>query len=232
MMSLGSELLVWAAWRFSPSSRALRHFKEGHGDALGNAARDRSVDVTGVGSHREALKLVDPAKEELDDEDRVVACEALRQLGRFDEALLHLRRPAMAVNVEARRRCCNVRVLVDLNRLEEARERLRPLNVNVLAREKCEVMLTTALVQLKEAALDDCEVSLHSASKTAELAPEKRDVEFAWAELWRARGDMPRALTHYQDAAKHTWRWQGGPGLLASRRGSRIFNRSQPRRFR
>ncbi|MGV3623544.1 MAG: tetratricopeptide repeat protein, partial [Archangium sp.] len=79
---------------------------------------------------------------------------------------------------------------------------------------ECELWLTRAFVHRKRGAVDACESALHHASRTAVRASSKRNLEFEWAELHRARGDFPRALAHYEAAAKHHWRWQGGSGLL------------------
>lgn len=93
-LSLAMVVIGLLAWRFSPSRSARRHFEAGRGDTvLGMLsllpAETSAPFAVALGRYREALELLAPSKHKLDDEERVVACDALRMLGRNEEALEH-----------------------------------------------------------------------------------------------------------------------------------------------
>lgn len=102
-----------------------------------------------------------------------------------------------------------------LGRLDEARERIRAVNVKLLGREKFDAHRTQALVHLHAMELELCEAEIHKAHASHMTISEQRDLEFLRAELHRARGDSERALTQFEIGARHTWRWGGGDGLLS-----------------
>lgn len=97
-----------------------------------------------------------------------------------------------------------------LGRASEARALLENVDAVRLHDYQCEYWLTLAFVHRASQSLNDCETALHNAEQTVVRASSERNVEFAWAELHRARGDVTRALAHYEAGAKHPWRWQGG----------------------
>lgn len=203
-----------------------RLYMRGDGEAVRALLDDAGLydfvpKATALGLYAEALEAVAPALSGLSVLDLaeattlVNAAEPLTELGRFDEALEVLQGTSPFPLVEAGRRCARAWALTLLNRHDEALATLRDADVDALLDYRCEYWLTLAFVQRNRNALDDCEAALHAAAKVAVRASSRRNLEFQWAELHRARGDVSRALAHYEAAARHPWRWQGGAGLLS-----------------
>lgn len=145
---------------------------------------------------------------------RVNAAEPLSELGRYDEALALLDFRSEHALVEGGRRCSRAWILAMLGRAGEARALLENVDAVQLYEYQCEYWLTLAFVHRESQSLDDCEAALHNADQTVVRAASERNLAFHGAELHRARGDVTRALAHYEAGARHRWRWQGGSGLL------------------
>lgn len=144
----------------------------------------------------------------------VNAAEVFSEMGDFERGLSLLNFRSVISYVEGARRCTRAWILVTLSRPHEALAELSPVEPIELYDFQCEYWLTLAYAQRSLGDLDACEAALRNATDSIVRASSSRNVEFAWAELHRARGDTDRALARYEAGAKHAWRWQGGSGLL------------------
>ncbi len=145
----------------------------------------------------------------------VNAAETLSELGRFDEALRLLEHESEIPFLEAGRRCARAWVLTLLNRPDEAVAALDDADVDSLDNYKAEYWFTLAFAQLTAGRLDDADRALVGAEKVLVRASSQRNFQFLLAQLRWKQGRRDEALTHFETAAKHRWRWQGGSGLLA-----------------
>lgn len=228
-------VLVLVAWVRTTIQRHVYNLIFGlydAGDGEGVASRLHATTLqsfiplaTALGWYREALARVEKVSPQLFDPsalltlkvhqlNRINLAETLCELGQEDLAARLLAAPIDDEFLDCGRRSALAWTLVTLGRSTEALETLKPVKPAVLLKYECEYWMTLAFVERSLMKLDDCEAALHSASKVATRASSQRNLKFAWAELHRARGDVSRALAHYDAGAKHVWRWQGGSGLL------------------
>lgn len=176
--------------------------------------------ATSLGLYNEAVSVMVPLLREFSTDGFMQAlllvntAEPLSELGRYDEALALLETPCPFELIEAGRRCTRSWILSTLDQHDEARKLLSGIGPQSLHVYRCEYWLTLARIEMRAGSLDACEDALLTATKVAQRASSRRNVEFHWAELHRARGDFTRALKHYGAGATHLWRWQGGSGLL------------------
>ena len=80
---------------------------------------------------------------------------------------------------------------------------------------KAEYWFTLAFAQLTAGRLAEAERALKSSEGVLVRSSSQRNFHFLLAQLRWKQGRRDEALTHFETAAKHRWRWQGGAGLLA-----------------
>lgn len=233
---VGVLLFAWWASRGSegrvrvelalPRSPIQQLYVEGDGEALLQQLDALSPDefvplATALGRYEEAWATVAAALPTLDRSVYleallvVNAAETLSELGRHDDALELLAFESELTFVEGGRRCTRAWLLTSTRQAQEALRLLEGVEPIALYEYQCEYWLTLAYAQRTLGDLDACEAALRNATDSIVRASSSRNVEFAWAELHRARGDTGRALARYEAGAKHVWRWQGGSGLLS-----------------
>lgn len=228
-------VMLWLVSRSSPSAGAKPSLEDdietlyirGDGEAVLAQLETTGLDhfvpkATALGLYKEAIAEVEgtPLLTEPPPDDptwllQVNLAEALSELGRFDEAKRLLETPCESALIESGRRCTLAWILSHHGAQQEALGLLEDVDVESLGPYQCEYWLTLAFAFLKASELERCESALREANTCAVRASSQRNVEFLRASLHQARGDTTAALTHFEAAARHRWRWQGGSGLLA-----------------
>lgn len=185
--------------QFVPHATALGLYAE----ALAAFEQDEP-EVEGLSEAGGSLSLLD-----------VNAAELLSELGRYDEALRLLERESEFPLLEAGRRCTRAWVLTLLNRSDDAVAELENADDDPLENYKAEYWFTLAFAHLTAGRLDEAEHALKASEAVLVRASSQRNFHFLVARLRWKQGRREEALTHFETAAKHRWRWQGGSGLLA-----------------
>jgi len=201
----------------------------GDGDALKRGLNQHHLALfvphaTALGLYREVLAAVERAAPELltgipevisPDVLEVNFAETLTELGRYDDAL-RVTSPASDIPLcEAGRRCARSWVLSLLGRPEDAVRELEGVNEPSLLAYRAEYWFNVTFAQLIAGNLDAAADALQRSRDVMVRESSRRNFYFLLARLRWAQGRRDEALSHFETAAKHRWRWQGGAGLLA-----------------
>lgn len=228
-------VVVSLAWvyvfrlRFWFALASERVYTAGDGEKLLRGLSRERLEVyvphaTALGLYREAEDqlqrrasrlLTSPPATELERLLIVNFAETLSELGRPDEALRLTEFTSSFPLTESGRRCIRGWILSAQGRAELALAELEGAESAALGNYQAEYWFTLAFAQLTAGRLDEAEVALQSAKAVLVRASSERNFEFLMAQLRWKQGRRDEALTHFETAAKHRWRWQGGAGLLA-----------------